>query len=334
MIDEHADRPHLVPPQVFMPWKENWCFAGVDPAAGSAMVWHVSMRPVDGEGIFTCKVDGPDVRVRYVGRRPITPATGLGSSDERTIDDGRLRIEIVEPNRTFLLTFADDDTEIEAIFTARFDPFDFGNGNLAAGSSRIGELGRHVFPFHHYEQSLAFEATIRRVGHDDLTLTGWGNRDHSWGWRDDFGFRSHQWICANFGDRYVQGSTMIDTTYPHRKFGGFVSRSDGNDPVTWIDLTESYWLDPPNEPLPEFDRDVGYTVTTASGARIELVAHLSEHFRILYLNARHPDRTQVYQDAQIFCPFTLVETGERGAGLLELGKHLEGDGIADRVGRR
>ena len=43
---------------------------------------------------------------------------------------------------------------------------------------------------------------------------------------------------------------------------------------------------------------------------------------------------QIYQDAQIFCQFTLDDTGQRGAGLLELGKHLEGEGIADRIGRR
>ena len=241
---------------------------------------------------------------------------------------------MIEPHQEFSLTFEGDDVTVECAVTARFDSFDFADGNLAPGSSPIGDLGRHVFPFNHYEQALSFTATISRPGHDDLQLSGWGNRDHSWGWRDDFGFRSHQWICANFEDSYVQGSTMLDTTYPDRKFGGFVSTSDGNDPVTTIDISASYWDEPANEPLPELDRDVSYTFQTVSGRELDLTAHLGERFRILYLNARHPDRSQVYQDAQVFCPFTLHSTGQRGIGLLELGKHLRGNGIADRVGRR
>lgn len=330
MLDIHADRPHPVPPQVFMPWKENWCFAGLDTTSDTAMVWHVSLRPVDGEGIFTCKFDGPDLRVRHVGRHPI--GRGLAASDE--LSDGHVTIEVVEPHRVFSLTFRDDDVEIDCVCTARFAPFDFADGALAPGTSTIGELGRHVFPFNHYEQALEFTAGVRRRGRADVQLSGWANRDHSWGWRDDFGFRSHHWICASFDDCYVQGSTMIDTTYPERKYGGFVSSLAGNDPVTYVDVSGAYWEAPMNEPLPSFDRDVTYALTTHARGRLEVTAHLSDHIRILHLNARHPDRSQVYQDAQIFCPFTLETTGQRGAGLLELGKHLEGPGIADRVGRR
>jgi len=330
MLDNDADHPHIVPPQVFMPWKENWCFTGIDQEQQTAMVWHISLRPTDGEGIFTCKFDGPQLRVRHVGRHPI----GRRVDPRVPLTDGRVRFEIIEPHREFSLTFEDSDVRIECAATARFDSFDFADGNLAPGSSPLGELGLHVFPFNHYEQSLSFTATVSRTGRDDIRLTGWGNRDHSWGWRDDFGFRSHQWICANFDDSYVQGSTMLDTTYPERKFGGFVSDQTGNDPVLAIDISSAYWDRPANDPLPDLDRDVSYTLQTATGRELHLTAHLSERYRILYLNARHPDRSQVYQDAQVFCPFTLHTTGQRGAGLLELGKHLSGDGIADQVGRR
>jgi len=311
-----------------MPWKENWCFAGVDPAQRTAMVWHVSLRPGDGEGIFTCKFDGPGVRVRHVGRHPL-----VGQDQPPELTDGRMSVTVVEPHREFALTYRGDDAEIDCTVTARFQPFDFADGPLAPGPSRIGELGRHVFPFHHYEQAMTFDATVRRAGHDDLHLHGWCNRDHSWGWRDDFGFRAHHWICASFGDSYVQGSTMIDTTYPDRKYGGFISTLAGNDAVSHVDVSDNYWEEPPDQPLPTLDRDVRYRLTTVAGQRIDVTAHLADRFTVLYLNARHPDRSQVYQDAQLFCPFTRHDTGERGAGLLELGKHVRGEGIADRVGR-
>jgi hypothetical protein len=328
MLAPDADLPHPVPPQVFMPWKENWCFAGVDADRATAMVWHVSLRPVDGEAIFTCKLDGPDVRIRHVGRSPVTGAPAL------PLTDGHVRVDVVDPHRRFALAYrGDDGTELDADLVARFPPFDFADGAIAPGPSPIGELGRHVFPFHHYEQSLSFTATVRTPGTAPIALAGWANRDHSWGWRDDFGFRGHQWICASFDDCYVQGSTMCDTTHPERKFGGFVSTAAGNDPVTSIDLGATYWEDPENEPLPPLERDVRYVLDTRSGASVEVTAHLANRYRVLYLNARHPDRSQVYQDAQVFCPFTRHDTGQRGTGLLELGKHLSGPSIADRIGR-
>ena len=329
MLDLDADRPHPVPPPGPVPWKENWCFAGVDPIRRTAMVWHVSLRPHDGEGIFTCKLDGPGVRIRHVGR-----AAWDGDAPSVALGDGRMRVDVVEPHRRFALAYrGDDGVTFDADLTARFEPFDFADGTLAPGPSPIGELGRHVFPFHHYEQGMEFAAVVHQPGGEPIDLAGWANRDHSWGWRDDFGFRGHHWICASFDDAYVQGSSMIDTTYPDRKFGGFVSTADGNDPVVSIDLSASYWEHPADHPLPAFDHDVTYALTTAGGTTVELTAHLADHFRILYLNARHPDRSQLYQDAQIFCPYTRHDTGQRGAGLLELGKHLAGPGIADRVGR-
>ena len=127
---------------------------------------------------------------------------------------------------------------------------------------------------------------------------------------------------------------MIDTTYPDRKFGGFVSTADGNDPVR-VDRPLGELLGAAGGPAAPGLRPRRHLRARprSGGATVELTAHLADHFRILYLNARHPDRSQLYQDAQIFCPYTRHDTGERGAGLLELGKHLAGPGIADRRSR-
>ena len=71
-----------------------------------------------------------------------------------------------------------------------------------------------------------------------------------------------------------------------------------------------------------------------SGRVHTVTAHVAEPYALLYLNAKSEDRSQLYQDRQVFCDYTLVETGERGCGVLELGKYLSGPGIADRYGRR
>ncbi len=63
-----------------------------------------------------------------------------------------------------------------------------------------------------------------------------------------------------------------------------------------------------------------------------MTAHIGDALAKLYLNARSADRSMVYQDCQIFCRYTHAD-GRQGSGVLEIGKMLQGEGIADAVGR-
>jgi hypothetical protein len=332
VIGPQDDHPHAVPPQAFMTWKENWVLCGLDPASRAAFVFHVSLRPAEGEGVFSAKLSLAGERFRHVGRRPI-PA------DPRELEalaDDRMRFEVLEPSRRFRLTYASPELAADLRLTGRFEPFDFADGPKPPGSSTLGEIGLSVFPFNHYEQGLEFDGELRprqgaRAG-ETVRVAGWGNRDHSWGYRDDFQFVHHHWICASFADRYVQGSAMLERSYPGLKHGGFMSSAAGNDPVRAIDTAGAYWLEP-GEPLPQLDRDVTYRLETLSGERLTVVAHVATDYARLYLNAKSADRSRLYQDRQIFCDYTLAESGARGFGVLEVGKYLEGEGVADRHGR-
>lgn len=336
MLDHDADFPHPVPhggrhPDTGMIWKENWVFPTIDAARRTAALFHVSLRPAHGEGIFTAKFTLDGERHRYVGRSPIpVDVTGM-----RPVCNDHLRFTVVEPMRRFRIEYTGDGLSADITYTARFDAFDFADGPKPPGTSTLGEIGLSVFPFHHYEQALHAAGTITLGDGTVLPVDGWANRDHSWGWRDDFGFRFHHWICASFDDAYVQGSVMRDTSYDGVKHGGFHSSAAGNVAVASVEPDDAYWLDPPNEPLPPLDRDPTFRITTVDGRTTTVVAHLSgTDYGRLYLNARSPDRAQLYQDEQIFCDYTRLDDGARGTGVLELGKHLAGEGIADRVGRR
>lgn len=328
------DFPHAVPEAPSLIWKENWVIEGLDLENSVAVMFHFSMRPADGEGIFSAKAQGPDIRIRSVNRHPI----GATLDDMRPVTDGSTTFEVIEPKKRFGLRHDGPDGTMDLVFTGRFEPFDFADGPKPAGTSMVGPIGLSVFPFNHYEQSLAFSGTIipkkgPRAG-ETVEISGWGLRDHSWGWRNDFGFRRHHWLCANFEDRYVQGSAMTEVFYPEEKFGGFVSRATGNDPVSRVVADDPYWLDDPEEPFGAFERDATYTVTTVGGETHVIAAHLSDAVAKLYLNARSADRSKVYQDCVIFCRFTDETTGEAGNGLLEVGKFAQGPGIADRMGRQ
>ena len=126
---------------------------------------------------------------------------------------------------------------------------------------------------------------------------------------------------------------MNETCYPDGdKFGGWISTDAGNDGVAVVDTSDAYWL-AAGQPLPSLDRDVRYRVTTVAGETWTVIAHIASDYGRLYLNARSADRSEVYQDVQIFCDMTLEETGERGSGVLELGKFYDGPDAASLTAR-
>ncbi len=316
-----------------MTWKENWVFPGFDPVQRIATLFHFSLRPGEGEGIFTAKLSGPGWKHRYVGRSPVPRdlSTFVPVADERLV------FTVTEPGRQFAIDYTGDGIEANLSYTGRFPAFDFADGPKPEGESPLGPIGLSVFPFHHYEQGLDISGMIRLLDGEhagtDLTLSGWGNRDHSWGWRDDFQFRYHHWVCASFDDLYIQGSVMKETSFPETKHGGFVSSAAGNAATAFVDTSDAYWKVEANERLGALDRDVRYPITTVDGETYTVVAHIGSDFGRHWLNARSADRSKAYEDCQIFCDYTLEETGQRGAGVLEVGTYLEGPGIADTLGR-
>jgi len=331
VIEPRDDFPHPVPFQAFMTWKENWVFPALDLSEEVATLIHLSLRPALGEGIFTAKFNVKGEKFRYVGRSPVP--TDL--ENFVPVRDERLTFEVIDPGKRFHVVYDGPDVHADLHYTGRWEPWDFADGPKPPGESSVGPIGLSVFPFNHYEQALAMTGTLTvrdgaLAGHT-ISIEGFGNRDHSWGWRDDFMFRHHHWVCASFDDLYVQGSSMLETSYPDLKHGGFVSTDAGNRATAHVDSSDAYWL-AENEELPPFDRDVTYTITTVDGESHTVTAHISDALAKLYLNARSDDRSMVYQDCQIFCRYTHAD-GRQGSGVLELGKMLRGTGIADAVGR-
>jgi len=332
VITPQDDFPHAVPPQAFMTWKENWVFPALDTERRVASLFHFSLRPAHGEGIFTAKFSIDGWEHRYVGRSPVP----RDLTAFVPVHDERVTFAVEEAGSRFRITYTGDELDADIRYTGRFEPWDFDDGPLAPRDSPLGERGRHVFHFQHYEQALRHEGTITlkagpRAG-ETIEVSGYANRDHSWGWREDLTFHHHHWLCASFDDRYVQGTLMNEACYDGDKFGGFVSTATGNVGIARVDDSDAYWL-APGEPLPQLDRDVRYRLTAVDGTTATVVAHIASDYGRLYLNARSADRAQVYQDVEIFCEMTLEETGQRGAGVLELGKFYDGPDAAEVTAR-
>ena len=83
-----------------------------------------------------------------------------------------------------------------------------------------------------------------------------------------------------------------------------------------------------------YQRTATPVVARARDEVATLIAHIaSSEYGRLYLDARNKEHTKVYQDVQMFCDFTIEETGQKGYGVLEIGKQLVGEGIVERAKR-
>jgi hypothetical protein len=314
------DLPHPVPPQARMTWKENWAFCAIDQSSRFASVFHISLRPGLGVGIFSAHVRFTGDDFSSVGRATIPMSRPL----HEPITDGRTTLEIAEAGDEFRITHAGERISLDLTYSGRFPVFDFDELPRAEGSSVLGEIGLGVLPFRHQEQAMLAEGVVTLVDSrgrgERHSVTAMANRDHSWGWRDDLSFLRHEWLCASFPDRYV-GAMLVDEEHYRAgpKIGAWASSREKNTILKEFEVLDAYW--DAGAALPDLDHDVRIRLVSSHGTEI-LRAHLSDAVARFPLHATSRDRTRVYEDVEVFCEFTVEGTGERGAGLLEIGKLL------------
>ncbi len=87
------------------------------------------------------------------------------------ISDGTLTYKLVEPMRQWNITVDSEKLKARFLWTARFEPFDFGVGS---GTSWVG----------HFEQSGIVDGEAALAEGERVRIHGFGQRDKSWGARD------------------------------------------------------------------------------------------------------------------------------------------------------
>lgn len=102
-----------------------------------------------------------------------------------------LRLKRLQPLSTCAVAFDDGaGTSLEFIFTGIHRPFDYARNR----SGCPGPLATNRF-----EQAGRFEGVLRLKG-ETFPLSGFGQRDHSWGTRDWTAIQHYKWISAQSHD--------------------------------------------------------------------------------------------------------------------------------------
>jgi hypothetical protein len=204
-LEPHDEYMHELGPE--LNFNESMYFNFFDPACRLGGFFRLGNRPNERTGEMTVCLWMPDGRVAFMFRRPDV-------TDNNKFDAAGLRFEVLEPFRALRISYVggvlilDDPLEMADPAAA------FRSGRMAGCSAELEYSGLSAmfggepetaverpgeeFARGHYEQLVAVTGTATLDG-QELEVSGYGLRDHSWGpryWQAPWYYR---WLTGNFG---------------------------------------------------------------------------------------------------------------------------------------
>jgi hypothetical protein len=318
MTTTHDDRPHPVPAVAFMRYKENYFFIIMDPAAGVHGVSHINNEPLFNRTRFSLNLSVRGQPYHYASETPLPNPFEAVSE----LSDGKFSIRFVEAHKRFEMTLTSDEFSAAIIFVARRPTFDFQFCAAAAPENpsfkEVMTLSTNL-PYNHQQQSLTVSGsvTIRRGGKQEtIRIDGLGYRDHSWSMRSDNISRRHFWTGHNLPGRAI-GCKVLETIHRPGLWAkeGYVSDADGERALRTINVTSHGSRDG----WPELVR---FELRDVYGKPFTLEADIAGRHADVPLHSEKADKgMQTYEILETISPVKLLETGETGVSLVEIGRH-------------
>lgn len=314
MTSIHDDLPHPVPAFAQLRYKENYFFILIAPESDAFGVIHLNHEPGHDRARYTANLEIGGRSVRYAN------VTAFPETFEyaRTIGDGALSLHFAEPHRRFDLALRTDDIDLELSFTARQQTFDYAAcrtaGNPAPSFQEVMTLGLNL-PYNHQQQALYAHGRVRLAGGRERAITGSGYRDHSWVMRCDSGGLTHNWCGLNFPGRSFGIKTISNTHRPGMVAKeGYVADADGPRALRHIEVrTEGEMAD-------GLCAKLIHEVVDVFGNRYTIESDIAGRFAHVPLVSEAPAGKAAFHIVENFCPLRLLETGEAGEGLVEIGR--------------
>ena len=302
-------------------WSDNFWFSVVDQEADVYGINHISASLSHGylRASAFYVIDG--VHQQWASRQPLADETHFDS-----LGDGRLRFEVLEPFSRYRWQLDGPKFSFDLTYTARFDPFDYDDcigGNPLAAFEHYGG---------HYEQALVCRGELEAHGGpragERRRIDSWAHRDHSWTHR--FTTPSpweprrkktlahslgHFWPSVQLPERHLNAFGWINPEHPLPegavRSGGWIADADGARPLREASC-EARFEDDQRTAMSftlRFTQLDGEVLTVRTGRKL---AHTRNGLM------RDENDAEVRLDChQPLFEFEVVETGERGYGVVE-----------------
>ena len=302
-------------------WSDNFWFSVVDREADVYGINHIHASLSHGyiRASAFYVIDG--VHQQWASRQPLS-----GGSDFDTLGDGHIEFRVEEPYQRYRWSFDGPKFGFDLTYRRRFDVFDYddciGGNPLAAFESYGG----------HYEQALTcvgeFEARGGPRKGETRSINSWAHRDHSWTNRfvrpSSWEPRSHRTLERSFGhfwpsiqleNRHLNafGWMNPEQRLPDgaNRVGGWVADADGSRPIVAATCVPRFEDDfrTAMSFVMRFELDDGEQLTVVTGRK-----HAQTRNGLMRDENDAEARLDCYEP---FFDFEVLETGERGYGVVE-----------------
>ncbi len=314
MTTIHDDLPHPIPAFAELRYKENYFFILIAPQSDAFAVIHFNHEPGHDRARYTANIEIGGRSIRYTNTTSFPAEFELS----RTIGDGALSLHFAEPHNRFELALKTDEIDLSLVFTARRQTFDYAAcrtaGSPAPSFQEVMTLGLNL-PYNHQQQALDAEGRARFAAGTDHAIAGSGYRDHSWVMRCDSGGLTHNWCGFNFPGRSFGIKTISTTHRPDMVAKeGYVVDAQGARALRYIEVRSE------GEMADGLCETLIHEVIDMLGNRYTIESDLAGRFAHVPLVSEAPSGKAAFHIVENFCPLRLVETGEVGEGLVEIGR--------------
>ena len=231
-------------------FNESMYFNFFDPKKRLGGFLRIGNRANEGRAEVTLTLYQPDGRVLFTFKRaPI--------EHNDAFDAGGARFEVITPGEKLRTTYSGRVVELDEprnmqdprkAFTespkrrVELDLVHEAVGPMYGHAGDRNEAQRDAdqqFAKAHYEQHMAVTGTIR-VDDEEIALSGYGLRDHSWGPRYWQAIDSYEWLTMNFGPDLGAMISIVRRDADNVRIGGVIVRGDEIEGIRDAEIEADY----------------------------------------------------------------------------------------------
>jgi len=236
-------------------YNESMYFNVFDPDRKVGGWFRVGNRPNEGYAEMSVCLYLPDGRVGFMYARPKI-------SDNKELNAGGLKIEIVEPFKKLRVTYSgkicvltEPNEMAEPSKAFKNNPIvdcevslDYDGVSPMFGGQTVKEDGSELeidpeksFAKAHYEQHCAASGHFK-IGDETFAVDRFGLRDKSWGPRYWQAIHWYRWLPMNFGRDFAMMISIVTNAEGNSRMGGMVLKDGAYDLIEHAEI-DSDWDD-------------------------------------------------------------------------------------------
>ena len=283
---------YLHPPTKESKWRESYYFNWVDLENKISGFSTIGIVPNENRREMVFFLFLEDKKEIYY-KEPLLES--YEKNIEPMLQDKRLSYSLIKPFKLWHISYKSRKLKFDISFKTRFPTFYFGKDSSASWHQ-------------HFEASGTIKGELRYYDGSKINISGFGQRDKSWGYRDWHQF--DKWYAGHFQFKEWSCAFRKDHAKDRIDLSGHISNKKGNLPLKSLEINTTNDKDQFESPLTTV-----YRVEDNKGNIHQIKAERISKDSFIRFARNYPQGyTELFEQMVIM---TNMDTGEIGSGMME-----------------